>query len=152
MGDAGIETVAAVGPQSPQHDPGMTAGGPSKNDGEPPARFDTTFTPGKIFVGGLASETSEEDLKEYFSVYGALTDVVVMRDKMTGNGRGFGFVTFQDRNVAERVVAQKHEIRGRTVGSAAVLQFRAFFLSSSFCQRGVGALGAPHAQGESGSL
>ena len=95
----------------------------------------------KIFVAGFASETSEEDLKEYFSVYGALTDVVVMRgesdsrvggrrsivccvateslvksacsfrlepdgktalcaDKMTGNGRGFGFVTFQDRNGA----------------------------------------------------
>jgi hypothetical protein len=33
----------------------------------------------KIFVGGLASETTEEDLKEYFSVYGTLTDVVVMR-------------------------------------------------------------------------
>ena len=33
----------------------------------------------KIFVGGLASETSEADLKEYFGVYGELTDIVVMR-------------------------------------------------------------------------
>ena len=33
----------------------------------------------KIFVGGLSSETSESDLKEYFSVYGELTDIVVMR-------------------------------------------------------------------------
>ena len=33
----------------------------------------------KIFVGGLSSETSENDLKEYFSVYGELTDIVVMR-------------------------------------------------------------------------
>lgn len=30
-------------------------------------------------MGGLASETTEEDLKEYFSAYGALTDIVVMR-------------------------------------------------------------------------
>ena len=42
--DPGVEQVAAVGPRSPDHDP--SAGGPSKNDGEPPARFDTTFTPG----------------------------------------------------------------------------------------------------------
>lgn len=33
----------------------------------------------KIFVGGLASETTEEDLKDYFSAYGNLTDIVVMR-------------------------------------------------------------------------
>ena len=30
-------------------------------------------------MGGLASETTEEDLKEYFSAYGNLTDIVVMR-------------------------------------------------------------------------
>ena len=58
-------------PRSPENDPSAATGDAS--------RFDTTFTPGKIFVGGLASETSEADLKEYFAVYGALSDVVVMR-------------------------------------------------------------------------
>lgn len=33
----------------------------------------------KVFVGGLASMTSEADIKEYFGVYGTLTDVVVMK-------------------------------------------------------------------------
>jgi len=89
---ADTDHAAASGPRSPEHDP--SAGGPSKN--EAPFRYDTTLTAGKIFVGGLASETSEADVKEYFGVYGTLTDVVVMKDKVTGNGRGFGFVTFED--------------------------------------------------------
>jgi RNA recognition motif-containing protein len=99
------------GPRSPEHDPGVV--GPQTNGQG--ARFDTTFTPGKIFVGGLVSETSEADLKHYFNVYGEVVDVVVMRDKITGNGRGFGFVTFADMEVAKKVAAQKHEVRGRTV-------------------------------------
>jgi hypothetical protein len=47
----------------------------------------------KIFVGGLSSETTEADLKEYFSVYGNLTDIVVMRgvrgllEMLTGSAR-----------------------------------------------------------------
>ena len=54
-------------------------------------------------------------MQEYFGAYGTIDDAVVMRDKLTGNGRGFGFVTFADGLVAERVIAQRHEIKGRSV-------------------------------------
>ncbi|KAJ1480677.1 hypothetical protein T484DRAFT_1560709, partial [Baffinella frigidus] len=54
-------------------------------------------------------------VQEYFGAYGTIADAVVMRDKLTGNGRGFGFVTFADGAVAERVIAQRHEIKGRSV-------------------------------------
>eukprot|EP00960_Hanusia_phi_P036077 752123-Hanusia_phi.AAC.3 len=120
---------------------------------------DSGFSRGKIFIGGLPTETTDFDLKNYFVRFGVLADVVVMKDKITGNGRGFGFVTFEDpqvfdllhpmsgvgvgvgwvsscsccfaslRNrkatilfnsilapVAEKVVAQRHTIRGRSVG------------------------------------
>jgi len=50
---------------------------------------------GKVFLGGLGPDLTEQDLTEYFSPMGVLIDVVVMRDKTTRNGRGFGFVTFQ---------------------------------------------------------
>mmetsp|Transcript_21874 Transcript_21874/g.34281 ORF Transcript_21874/g.34281 Transcript_21874/m.34281 type:complete len:80 (+) Transcript_21874:158-397(+) len=65
------------------------------DDGPPPAHHSHPSA-GKVFIGGLASETVESDLKDYFGAYGELTDVVVMRDKMSGKGRGFGFVTFAD--------------------------------------------------------
>jgi len=73
------------------------------------------FTEGKIFVGGLGPDVTEDDLKAHFGPYGPLADMVVMRDKITRNCRGFGFVTFEDRNIAERVVKEKHEIKGKLV-------------------------------------
>jgi len=76
---------------------------------------DSGFSRGKIFIGGLPTETTDFDLKNYFVRFGVLADVVVMKDKITGNGRGFGFVTFEDPQVAEKVVAQRHTIRGRSV-------------------------------------
>lgn len=58
-----------------------------------------------------------ETLTTHFSAFGKLTDSVVMRDRQTGNPRGFGFVTFADASVADRVVQEQHIIDGRTVSS-----------------------------------
>jgi RNA recognition motif-containing protein len=46
----------------------------------------------KFFVGGLQFQTQEHDLLQYFSQYGIVGDAIVMRDKVTFRGRGFGFV------------------------------------------------------------
>ncbi|XP_073006391.1 heterogeneous nuclear ribonucleoprotein 1-like isoform X2 [Typha latifolia] len=74
---------------------------------------------GKLFVGGISSETREEALMEHFKKYGEVKEVVVMRDRNTGNGRGFAFVQFLDPQAAERALEEKekekHVIRGRTV-------------------------------------
>ena len=51
-----------------------------------PSQLRDRSTEGKIFVGGLGNEITEIDLKAYFSRYGELTDVVIMRDKITRNG------------------------------------------------------------------
>lgn len=74
-------------------------------------------TQGKIFIGGLTTDTTEQDLKMHFEKFGELTDVVVMRDKATHKGRGFGFVTFKDEKNVDKVIECKgdHEIRGRQV-------------------------------------
>lgn len=52
--------------------------------------------PGKLFIGGISWETTEDSLRAHFSKYGALTDAALMKDKYTGQPRGFGFVTFAD--------------------------------------------------------
>ncbi|KAK4275365.1 hypothetical protein QN277_018459 [Acacia crassicarpa] len=70
---------------------------------------------GKLFIGGISWDTDEERLKEYFGNYGEVIETVIMRDRMTGRARGFGFVVFSDPAVAERVIMDKHIIDGRTV-------------------------------------
>ncbi|KAG6515980.1 heterogeneous nuclear ribonucleoprotein 1-like [Zingiber officinale] len=70
---------------------------------------------GKLFVGGISWETSEEKLKEHFSDYGEVLDAVIMRDKASGRPRGFGFVVFGDPAILDRVLQDKHVIDDRTV-------------------------------------
>jgi RNA-binding protein Musashi len=72
---------------------------------------------GKLFIGGISWDTDEERLKEYFSKYGEVVEAVIMRDRVTGRARGFGFVVFADPIVAERVIMEKHVVDGRTVSS-----------------------------------
>ncbi len=42
---------------------------------------------GKVFVGGISWQTTEETLQYYFQRFGEVGDVVLMRDKITGNPR-----------------------------------------------------------------
>lgn len=70
---------------------------------------------GKLFIGGISWETSDDKLKEYFGQYGEVSQTVVMKDKITGRPRGFGFVVFSDPEVLDRVLQDKHNIDGRTV-------------------------------------
>lgn len=51
----------------------------------------------------------------YFSNYGEVRDSVIMVDRHTGRPRGFGFVTFADPAVADKVLEEDHVIDGRTV-------------------------------------
>lgn len=69
----------------------------------------------KLFLGGLSWDTTDEKLKEYFSKYGAVDDVVVMRDRVTKRPRGFGFITFSDAAAAQAACAETHTIDGRQI-------------------------------------
>ncbi|KAG8195299.1 hypothetical protein JTE90_028446 [Oedothorax gibbosus] len=71
---------------------------------------------GKLFVGGLSWETTQETLQSYFSRFGEVVDCVVMKNNETGRSRGFGFVTFKDPQCVGTVLQTKpHELNGRTV-------------------------------------
>ncbi|GMI73956.1 hypothetical protein like AT3G07810 [Hibiscus trionum] len=70
---------------------------------------------GKLFIGGISWDTDEDGLKEYFSSFGEVVEAVIMKDRITGRARGFGFVVFSDPAVAERVIKEKHNIDGRMV-------------------------------------
>lgn len=70
---------------------------------------------GKLFIGGISWDTTEDKLKEHFSHYGDVLNTSVMREKNTGKPRGFGFVVFSDPSILDRVLEDKHVIDGRTV-------------------------------------
>ncbi|KAL3668537.1 hypothetical protein V7S43_006620 [Phytophthora oleae] len=65
---------------------------------------------GKIFIGGLSYETTDEKLRSYFGAYGAVTDAVVMKDPISRRSRGFGFITYADPSCVDRALAQPNHI------------------------------------------
>lgn len=67
----------------------------------------------KLFVGGLAQECSQDDLKEYFGKYGPTERVQLKMDSETGRSRGFAFIVFQDASGCEAALADEHEIKGK---------------------------------------
>jgi hypothetical protein len=58
----------------------------------------------KLFIGGLSWDTSDVGFSNFFSRFGEVVDAVVMRDRMTGASRGFGFVTFANSMSAQKVL------------------------------------------------
>ena len=58
-----------------------------------------------IFVGNLPREITEEDLQEAFGAYGKVASVSVIKDKFTGEPRGFGFVEMPNNNEGKAAIA-----------------------------------------------
>ncbi|XP_062517143.1 uncharacterized protein LOC134192419 [Corticium candelabrum] len=70
----------------------------------------------KIFVGGLSYNTTESDVRQYFSQYGEVLEIILMIDPSTKRMRGFGFVTFDSEDCVEEVCKEHfHSIKGKTV-------------------------------------
>lgn len=71
----------------------------------------------KLFVGGLSWDTSEERLRESFNKYGEVLDAKVIVDQYSGRSRGFGFVTFANREDAQNAITKMDGtmLDGRTV-------------------------------------
>jgi len=62
---------------------------------------------GKLFIGGIHRSTTQDSLKNYFEKFGKIKECKLMIDKMTGNSRGFGFVTYIDPLSVNEVLAKK---------------------------------------------
>jgi cold-inducible RNA-binding protein len=72
----------------------------------------------KLFVGNLPYAANEQDLQTFFADNGVTIDTVtVMRDRFTGQARGFGFVELNDDAAAQKAVdnCNGKEMMGRTV-------------------------------------
>lgn len=50
----------------------------------------------RIYVGNLSYQTTEESLESAFAAFGTVNNVSIVRDRETGQSRGFGFVEMND--------------------------------------------------------
>jgi RNA recognition motif-containing protein len=71
----------------------------------------------KLYVGNLNFETTEEDLKAFFSEVAEVSRVTVIRDKFTNQSRGFAFVELDDPALAAKAIST---LNGRTLKDRAV--------------------------------
>ncbi len=82
-----------------------------------------------IYVGNIAHEATEEDVKHTFSAYGEVSKASIVKDKFTGNSRGFGFVEMANDEEAKKAIAELNgkELKGRplTVNEARPREERA---------------------------
>lgn len=70
-----------------------------------------------IYVGNLAREVTEDDLREAFEAFGQVGTVNIIKDKFTGESRGFGFVEMPSKNEAQNAITEMNEkdLKGRTI-------------------------------------
>ena len=65
----------------------------------------------KLYVGNLAYLTTEESLRQLFSQAGTVTAVSLVKDRDTGQSKGFAFVTMGSEAAAQRAIAELHDHR-----------------------------------------
>ena len=58
----------------------------------------------KLYVGNLSFSTGESELRELFSPHGTVTDVHLVTDRMSGQSRGFAFVTMGNRHEGQAAI------------------------------------------------
>lgn len=70
-----------------------------------------------IYVGGLPREATEADLRQAFEAFGQVAAVRVMKDKFSGESRGFGFVEMPAAAEAQAAIAGLNgkELKGRVL-------------------------------------
>eukprot|EP00090_Calanus_glacialis_P040888 TRINITY_DN7158_c0_g1_i1.p1 TRINITY_DN7158_c0_g1~~TRINITY_DN7158_c0_g1_i1.p1 ORF type:complete len:420 (-),score=109.44 TRINITY_DN7158_c0_g1_i1:1413-2672(-) len=72
--------------------------------------------PGKMFIGGLSWQTTPESVREYFSQFGDVAEVMVMKDPATRRSRGFGFITFSNPGSVNKVLSYPaHQLDGKLI-------------------------------------
>lgn len=67
----------------------------------------------KLFVGNLSFNTTENEIQDLFAAYGPVQQVDMIMDRMTGRPRGFGFVTMENKDDAQKAV---EALNGKNVG------------------------------------
>ena len=71
----------------------------------------------KLYVGNLSFDTTENELQDLFAAAGAVQEVILIQDRITGRSKGFGFVTMANAEDAKKAISQ---INGKNIGGRAL--------------------------------
>src|SRR5436190_22841523 len=68
-----------------------------------------------IYVGNLSWTMTDDDLSNLFTQYGSVSSAKILKDKMNGRSKGFGFVEMEDDEAAKTAIANlnESEVQGR---------------------------------------
>lgn len=74
----------------------------------------------KLFIANISREASEDELNELFSACGEVKSLKIVKDRDTGQSRGFGFVEMANRDGGDKAIAELHEkeVHGRKLAVA----------------------------------
>ncbi|HNQ01541.1 MAG TPA: RNA-binding protein, partial [Syntrophales bacterium] len=69
----------------------------------------------KIYVGNMPYSVTEEDLKQAFEAFGQVESVTIIKDKMSGQSKGFGFVEMGSADQAQAAISGMNgkDLKGR---------------------------------------
>ncbi len=70
-----------------------------------------------IYVGNLSYSTTDDGLRQAFEQFGQVSSASVIKDKYSGESRGFGFIEMPSKEEAEKAIAEMNgkELDGRTI-------------------------------------
>ncbi len=70
-----------------------------------------------IYVGNLAGDVGEDDLRQAFEAFGSVTSASVIKDKFSGESRGFGFVEMSSKDEAQSAIEGLNgkELKGQSL-------------------------------------
>lgn len=70
-----------------------------------------------IYAGNLSRGTTEEALREAFEAFGQVSAVNIIKDRYSGESRGFGFVEMPTKSEAEAAISSLNstELNGKTI-------------------------------------
>jgi cold-inducible RNA-binding protein len=71
----------------------------------------------KLYVGGLAYSVTEKELEELFAGQGKVVSVAVIKDRDSGQSKGFGFVEMSEESEAQNAIKELNgkELSGRAI-------------------------------------
>ncbi|KAI9455291.1 hypothetical protein F5148DRAFT_1226274 [Russula earlei] len=99
---------------------------------------------GKMFVGGLSWDTTDEGLRNYFSEFGKVDACTIVRDN-DGKSRGFAFLTFEDPASVNAVMVREHFLDGKAIDPKRAIPREEHLRNTRYFVGGL----APHTTAES---
>jgi cold-inducible RNA-binding protein len=71
----------------------------------------------KLYVGGLAYSVTDQELEALFAELGKVISAVVIKDRDSGQSKGFGFVEMEDTAAAQNAIKELNgkEVSGRSI-------------------------------------